>query len=66
MTGQSEQGKPGLDRSDEGHDFVDPEQLDFDPDDGVYSGTAVDGTSQIPGPHVDVETGELTDTYDPQ
>jgi hypothetical protein len=50
----------GLDRDDPHHAFADPATLDFDPDDGLYSGTAVDGTSRIPGPHVDAETGELT------
>jgi hypothetical protein len=54
-----EQDRIGLDRNDEDHQFVDPAQLEFDPDQGLYSGTAVDGTSEIPGPHV--ETGELGD-----
>jgi hypothetical protein len=49
-----------LDRSDESQDFVDPSKIDFDPDDGVYSGTAVDGTSEIPGPHLDGDSGELS------
>jgi len=49
-----------LDRDDPDHDFVDQSQIDFDPDDGLYSGTAVDGTSEIAGPHMDGETGELT------
>jgi hypothetical protein len=51
--------KIGLDRDDEDHDFVDTSKIDFDPDDGLYSGTAVDGTSKIPGPHQDGETGEV-------
>jgi hypothetical protein len=33
--------------------------MDFDPDDGLYSGTAVDGSSEIPGPHQDSESGEV-------
>ena len=39
----------------ERHDpeYLDRDKLDFDPDDGLYSGTAVDGTSEIPGPHAD-------------
>jgi len=39
-----------------------PDQLifDFDPDDGLYSGSAVNGSSEIPGPHEDQDTGELT------
>jgi hypothetical protein len=44
-------GKIALDRSDESQDFVDQSKIDFDPDEGLYSGTAVDGTSEIPGPH---------------
>jgi hypothetical protein len=35
------------------HDYVDRSKIDFDPADGLYSGTAVDGTSEIPGPHDD-------------
>jgi hypothetical protein len=50
---------PGLDRSDETQDFVDQSKIDFDPDDGLYAGTAVDGSSEIPGPHLD-ESGELS------
>ena len=49
----------GLDRADESQDFVDTSTLDFDPDEGVYSGTAVTGTSEIPGPHLG-EGGELS------
>lgn len=39
----------------ERHDpeYLDRDKLDFDPDEGLYSGTAVDGTSDIPGPHAD-------------
>jgi hypothetical protein len=50
----------GLDRSDDTQSFVDQSKIDFDPDDGVYSGTAVDGTSEIPGPHLESESGELS------
>jgi hypothetical protein len=53
-------GKIGLDRDAEEHTFVDQSKIDFDPDDGLYSGTAVDGTSEIAGPHIDAESGELT------
>jgi hypothetical protein len=52
-------GKIGLDRSDEDQSFVDQSKIDFDPDDGLYSGTAVDGSSEIPGPHQDGESGEV-------
>lgn len=38
-------------RKDDGQEYLDRDKLDFDPDDGLYSGTAVDGTSDIPGPH---------------
>jgi hypothetical protein len=47
------EGRIALDRSDESQDFVDQSKIDFDPDEGLYSGTAVDGTSEIPGPHAD-------------
>lgn len=47
------EGKIRLDRDDETQDFVDQSKIDFDPDEGLYSGTAVDGTSEIPGPHAD-------------
>ena len=40
--------------------------MDFDPDDGLYTGTVVDGTSEIPGPHIDAESGELEDLDDAQ
>jgi hypothetical protein len=36
---------------DDGQERIDRESIDFDPDDGLYSGTAVEGTTQIPGPH---------------
>jgi hypothetical protein len=52
-------GKFGLDRADESQDFVDQSKIDFDPDEGLYSGTAVHGGSEIPGPHQDNETGEV-------
>jgi hypothetical protein len=55
-----DQEKFRLDRDDEDHDFIDKSKADFDPDDGLYSGTAVDGESEIPGPHLDNESGELT------
>src|SRR3954453_8751433 len=57
---QSRDGRVGLDRSDDTQSFVDQSKIDFDPDEGVYNGTAVDGTSEIPGPHLESETGELS------
>jgi hypothetical protein len=56
----SDDEKLRLDRDDEDHQFVDKSKIDFDPDDGLYSGTAVSGDSEIPGPHMDNESGELT------
>jgi hypothetical protein len=44
--GPSEYGPGG---EDDGQDYVDRSKIDFDPADGLYSGTAVDGTSEIPG-----------------
>jgi hypothetical protein len=35
----------------DGPEYLDRSKLDFDPDDGLYTGTAVEGTSDIPGPH---------------
>jgi hypothetical protein len=49
------------DREDDGQDYVDRSKIDFDPDDGLLSGTAIDGTSKIPGPH---EHGEDTQNDD--
>jgi hypothetical protein len=56
---QQSEGKVGLDRSDDEQSFVDQSTMDFDPDDGLYSGTAVDGSSEIPGPHQDNDSGEV-------
>lgn len=47
---QQESGAPDKD-GDDGQEYVDRSKIDFDPDDGLYTGTAVDGTSEIPGPH---------------
>jgi hypothetical protein len=49
----------GLDRTADDQSFVDTSKIDFDPDEGLYSGTAVDGSSEIPGPHQDSESGEV-------
>lgn len=38
-------------REGDGQDYIDRSSIDFDPDDGLLSGTAIDGTSDIPGPH---------------
>jgi len=36
-------------RDEDGQIYVDRDKIDFDPDDGLLSGTAIDGTSEIPG-----------------
>ncbi|MEO9138014.1 MAG: hypothetical protein ABI345_03010 [Jatrophihabitans sp.] len=38
------------DGNDDGQDYVDRSVIDFDPKDGLFTGTAVDGTSDIPDP----------------
>lgn len=49
-TDEQAQDQPGeVDK--DGQDYLDRSKLDFDPDDGLYTGTAVEGTSEIPGPH---------------
>jgi hypothetical protein len=35
-------------REDDGQIYVERDKIDFDPDDGLLSGTAIDGTSDIP------------------
>ena len=55
---QVKDGRIGLDREDESQEFVDQSRIDFDPDEGLYSGTAVDGSSEIPGPHLNQDDHE--------
>ncbi|MDT4907016.1 MAG: hypothetical protein QOI69_257 [Pseudonocardiales bacterium] len=51
-SGQETDEKNRSPKSDEdGPEYLDRSKLDFDPDDGLYTGTAVEGTSDIPGPH---------------
>jgi len=45
-------------RDEDGQIYVDRDKIDFDPDDGLLSGTAIDGTSDIPGSGGDSEDGE--------
>ena len=59
------------DTEDDGQSYVDRDKIDFDPDDGLLSGTAIDGTSEIPGPHKEPqkqddggEAGTTTDESD--
>jgi hypothetical protein len=40
----------------DGQHYNDRAKLDFDPADGLYSGTAVEGTSEIAGPHENQDT----------
>lgn len=35
-------------REDDGQIYVERDKVDFDPDEGLLSGTAIDGTSDIP------------------
>ncbi|MGH8861428.1 MAG: hypothetical protein ACRDVG_09380 [Jatrophihabitantaceae bacterium] len=52
----------GAAQEDDGHIYVDRDKIDFDPADGLLSGTALDGTSEIPGsggdPDTDSDSGE--------
>jgi len=36
-------------------DMIDRSSVDFDPDDGLLSGTAIRGGTNIPGPHEHVD-----------
>ena len=47
-------------RDEDGQIYVDRDKVDFDPDDGLLSGTAIDGTSEIP----DAEGGEGAESSD--
>lgn len=42
---------PDEGRSEDGQIYIDRSKLDFNPDDGLYTGTTVTGTTEIPGPH---------------
>jgi hypothetical protein len=50
-------GEPGPEQ-DDAHQYIDRSKIDFDPEDGLYTGTAVDGTSEIPGPHEQDDAGD--------
>lgn len=60
MTGEQDNDPQQTTQSQEHdeHDYVDRSKIDFDPDDGHYTGTAVEGTSDIPGPHEQGESAE--------
>ncbi|HEV7206478.1 MAG TPA: hypothetical protein VGN18_17870 [Jatrophihabitans sp.] len=47
-------------------EYVDRANLDFDPDDGLYTGTAVNGGTKIPGPHDQVDDVEPGDEDEEQ
>jgi hypothetical protein len=42
--------------------YNDRSKLDFDPDEGLFTGTAVDGGTDIPGPHENVDDVDPDDT----
>lgn len=50
MNGERNTEVPAYGEDDE-HIYVDRSKVDFDPADGLYSGTVVDGTTEIPGDH---------------
>jgi hypothetical protein len=56
-TEDATQNPPDDKREGDGQDYIDRSSIDFDPDDGLLSGTAIDGTSDIPGPHEQGEDG---------
>jgi hypothetical protein len=51
---QSETETRKDDGSDE-QDMIDRSTIDFDPDEGLLSGTAIKGGTEIPGPHEHVD-----------
>lgn len=44
--------------------YNDRDKLDFDPDEGLYTGTAVTGDTEIPGEHERVDDVPLEDEDD--
>lgn len=63
--GQPQQGEARpAGREDDGQDYIDRSSIDFDPDEGLLSGTAIEGTSNIPGPHERGEDADPDDTED--
>lgn len=45
-------------RAEDGQLYVDRSKIDFDPSEGLLSGTAIDGTSEIPGSEDSALAGE--------
>jgi hypothetical protein len=68
-SGDNTNPKTGLQRSgppeDDGQDYIDRSTIDFDPDEGLLSGTAIDGDTDIPGPHERGDDGEAEDPDKP-
>jgi hypothetical protein len=60
----SEHGGQDKHDDDDNHQYIDRSKIDFDPDDGLYTGTAVEGTSEIPGPHEKGDDGDGDDRND--
>jgi hypothetical protein len=48
-------------REDDGQIYVERDKVDFDPDEGLLSGTAIDGTSDISDNPDDVAAAEQSD-----
>ncbi len=48
-------------REDDGQIYVERDKVDFDPDDGLLSGTAIDGSSDIPNDPESVAAAEESD-----
>ena len=51
-------------REDDGQIYVERDKVDFDPDDGLLSGTAIDGSSDIPNDPESVAAAEESDDSD--
>jgi hypothetical protein len=56
--------KLDAERDEDGQIYVDRDKIDFDPDDGLLSGTAIDGTSEIPGSGADGDEQNAADKAD--
>jgi len=48
-------------REDDGQIYVERDKVDFDPDEGLLAGTAIDGTSDIPDDPESVADAEKSD-----
>lgn len=61
---QRDHGEQPAQEPEHEQEYNDRDSLDFDPDDGLYTGTAVDGGTKIPGPHEQVDDIEPGDEDD--